>query len=130
MKKTTLAILSMATLTACGGGGGSSDSNTKDPVTPSTAITMSGKAIDEYIQGAAVYLDPHFNRQWDDGEPQTTTNAAGDYRLELPEELRNLCSVRPSGCRCTRWGRRSGSGSGHRSLSDGAASDLCTYHPR
>jgi hypothetical protein len=94
MKKTTLAILSMATLTACGGGG-SSDSNTKDPVTPSTAITMSGKAIDGYIQGAAVYLDLNFNRQWDDGEPQTTTNAAGDYRLELPEELQTCAQYAP-----------------------------------
>ena len=67
MKKTTLAIVLMASLTACGGGSSSGD--TQDPVSPSAGITMSGKAIDGYIQGATVYLELNFNRQWDSGGP-------------------------------------------------------------
>ena len=93
MKKTTLAIVLMASLTACGGGSSSGD--TQDPVSPSSGITMSGKAIDGYIQGATVYLDLNFNRLWDNGEPQTTTNAAGDYRLELPEDLQTCAQYAP-----------------------------------
>lgn len=98
MKKTPkLFCLMQAALMLSACGGGSSGSDTKEPPapSPSTAITMSGKAIDGYIQGAAVYLDLNFNRQWDDGEPQTTTNAAGDYRLELPEELQTCARYAP-----------------------------------
>lgn len=94
MNKTPLAIVLMATLSACGGGG-STDSGSPDPVVPSTAVTMTGKAIDGYIQGASVYLDLNFNRQWDEGEPQTTTNEAGDYRLELAKDLQTCAQYAP-----------------------------------
>lgn len=90
MQKTILAMMLMATLSGCGGGGG----DTGNPASPS-ALTMSGKAIDGYIQGATVYLDLNFNRQWDEGEPQTTTNDAGDYRLELPEDLQTCVQYAP-----------------------------------
>lgn len=90
MQKITLAMMLMATLSGCGGGGGDSG----NPASPS-ALTMSGKAIDGYIQGATVYLDLNFNRQWDEGEPQTTTNDAGDYRLELPEDLQTCAQYAP-----------------------------------
>ncbi len=90
MQKTILAMMLMATLSGCGGGGG----DTGNPASPS-ALTMSGKAIDGYIQGATVYLDLNFNRQWDEGEPQTTTNDAGDYRLELPEDLQTCAQYAP-----------------------------------
>lgn len=94
MKKTPLAMMLMATLSGCGGGG-SDGGNTDSPTPPSASLAMSGKAIDGYIQGATVYLDLNFNRQWDDGEPKTTTNDAGDYRLELPEDLQTCAQYAP-----------------------------------
>ena len=94
MKKTPLAMMLMATLSGCGGGG-SDGGNTDSPTPPSASLAMSGKAIDGYIQGATVYLDLNFNRQWDEGEPQTTTNDAGDYRLELPEDLQTCAQYAP-----------------------------------
>lgn len=69
-------------LTACGGGGGDSGGT---PTPPKPKAAISGKAIDGYVQGASVYLDLNFNRQWDEGEPKSTTSGAGDYRLELTE---------------------------------------------
>ncbi len=69
-------------LTACGGGGGDSGGT---PTPPKPKAAISGKAIDGYVQGASVYLDLNFNRQWDEGEPKSITSGAGDYRLELTE---------------------------------------------
>lgn len=94
MKKTPLAMMLMATLSGCGGGG-SDGGNTDSPTPPSASLAMSGKAIDGYIQGATVYLDLNFNRQWDEGEPKTTTNDAGDYRLELPVDLQTCAQYAP-----------------------------------
>ncbi|WP_421310408.1 hypothetical protein [Aeromonas sp. 603696] len=94
MKKTPLAMMLMATLSGCGGGG-SDGGNTDSPTPPSASLAMSGKAIDGYIQGATVYLDLYFNRQWEDGEPKTTTNDAGDYRLELPIDLQTCAQYAP-----------------------------------
>ena len=94
MKKTPLAMMLMATLSGCGGGG-SDGGNTDSPTPPSASLAMSGKAIDGYIQGATVYLDLNFNRQWEDGEPKTTTNDAGDYRLELPIDLQTCAQYAP-----------------------------------
>ena len=89
-----LAMVLMATLSGCGGGG-SDGGNTDSPTPPSASLAMSGKAIDGYIQGATVYLDLNFNRQWDEGEPKTTTNDAGDYRLELPVDLQTCAQYAP-----------------------------------
>lgn len=98
MKKTPLAMMLMATLSGCGGGG-SDGGNTDSPTPPSASLAMSGKAIDGYIQGATVYLDLNFNfnfnRQWNEGEPKTTTNDAGDYRLELPIDLQTCAQYAP-----------------------------------
>lgn len=94
MKKTPLAMMLMATLSGCGGGG-SDGGNTDSPTPPSASLAMSGKAIDGYIQDATVYLDLNFNRQWEDGEPKTTTNDAGDYRLELPVDLQTCAQYAP-----------------------------------
>lgn len=47
-------------LTACGGGGGGSSAGTH-PAIPSTAVTLSGTAIDGYLQGATVFLDVNRN---------------------------------------------------------------------
>ncbi|WP_279476878.1 hypothetical protein [Aeromonas veronii] len=91
-----MAMVLMATLSGCGGGG-SDGGNTDSPTPPSASLAMSGKAIDGYIQGATVYLDLNFNRQWDDGEPKTTTNDAGDYRLELPVDLQTCAQYAPLG---------------------------------
>ncbi|MGX5835048.1 hypothetical protein ACWIJ6_13060 [Aeromonas piscicola] len=81
-------------LTACGGGGSDGDSN--GPITPPVQkMTISGKAIDGYVQGATAYLDLNFNRQLDEGEPNAVTSDTGDYRLELTEAQQECAQYVP-----------------------------------
>lgn len=82
-----LSVSVCLTLAACGGGGGET--------TATTAMTLSGKAIDGYVQGATVYLDLNFNQQWDDGEPLAVTTDTGDYRLELTEAQQECAQYVP-----------------------------------
>lgn len=66
------------TLTACGGGGGGG----ADTSSPASATTLSGTAVDGYLQGARVLLDVNGNGLADAGEPTATTDANGRYRLD------------------------------------------------
>ena len=76
MKFSLLAVAASATLlAACGGGGGSSG-------VASIANTLTGVAVDGYLQGATVFLDMNRNGIVDPGEPSTTTDLSGRYTLD------------------------------------------------
>jgi hypothetical protein len=79
--KTKLSMLILASiaisLTACGGGGGGGGSS------PSAAAnTLTGVAVDGYLQGATVFLDINRNGLADAGEPVTSTDLSGRYALD------------------------------------------------
>lgn len=72
-RHTWLVLASAVTLlSACGGGGGAG----------SVANTLSGVAVDGYLQGATVFLDLNRNGTPDAGEPATTTDLNGRYALD------------------------------------------------
>lgn len=78
--KFLLVISGAVIITACGG----SESSSLD--SPHQAITMSGKAIDGYIQGATAFLDINANGILDKGEPSDTTDEQGQYDFNLSNE--------------------------------------------
>lgn len=67
-----LSTFTAALFTACGGGGGGG----------STPGSLSGTVIDGYIEGAKVCLDVNSNGTCDTGEPSTTTDSGGRYKLD------------------------------------------------
>ena len=67
----TLTAVAAAVLVACGGGGSSGGGS----------ASASGKVIDGYVSGATVFVDLNNNGTFDSGEPNTKTNANGDYSL-------------------------------------------------
>lgn len=74
-------LLACMTLAGCGGGGGSTDSNSSAGESiKSTSI--SGTVIDGYIEGANVCLDINANQSCDSGEPNATTAADGSYKID------------------------------------------------
>lgn len=76
-KKLSMLVLATiaASLAACGGGGGGSG-----PF--AAANTLTGVAVDGYLQGAIVFLDINRNGLADAGEPSTTTDLNGRYALD------------------------------------------------
>ena len=76
LNKKKLSILALGAtlvlLTACGGGGGGSGS----------VNSLSGVAVDGYLQGATVFLDINRNGVQDAGEPSTVTDLNGRYALD------------------------------------------------
>jgi hypothetical protein len=74
-----LTALGLATLAACGGGGGSASTHSAK-ITPSASL--SGVAVDGYLQGATVFLDLNRDGQLTAGEPSTLTDASGRYTLD------------------------------------------------
>lgn len=80
MKKPFFAplVFSLITASLVGCGDSSSDDG-EQPVTTS----ISGKAIDGYIEGASVFLDLNNNGIQDDGEPSAITDDSGSYNLAL-----------------------------------------------
>ena len=76
-KKLSMLVLAAiaASLAACGGGGGGSG-----PL--AAANTLTGVAVDGYLQGAIVFLDINRNGLADAGEPSTTTDLNGRYALD------------------------------------------------
>lgn len=82
--KTLLAVTVSSALIACGG----SDSDDEITVTPSEqSISVTGKVIDGYIQGATVYVDLNLNRKLDEGEPYATSDDTGGYSIKVLESL-------------------------------------------
>lgn len=79
-KPTILAMLCASMLAACGGSGDNAAS-TPTTSTPAASASISGKAIDGYLVGATVCLDLNNNNACDSGEPSTTTDAKGDFKL-------------------------------------------------
>ncbi len=76
-KKLSMLVLTViaASLAACGGGGGGSS-----PL--AAANTLTGVAVDGYLQAATVFLDINRNGLADAGEPITTTDLNGRYALD------------------------------------------------
>lgn len=76
-KKLSMLVLAAVavSLAACGGGGGGSG-----PL--AAANTLTGVAVDGYLQGATVFLDVNRNGVADAGEPITTTDLNGRYALD------------------------------------------------
>ncbi|PIY28472.1 MAG: hypothetical protein CO105_06770 [Comamonadaceae bacterium CG_4_9_14_3_um_filter_60_33] len=76
--------LAIATLAACGGGGGSSSAGPSGPGNSSIS-SLSGVAVDGYLQGATVFLDLNKNGLQDTGEPSALTSATGQYTLDYSQ---------------------------------------------
>ncbi|WP_298770582.1 hypothetical protein [uncultured Shewanella sp.] len=85
----------IASLLITGCGGSSSDDapevSKPDPVViptpePEPTVTMSGKVIDGYVSGATVWLDLNGDGVYNEDEPSTVSQAAGEYHLELSAE--------------------------------------------
>jgi hypothetical protein len=69
------------TLTACGGGAAA----VPTPAPRLRPHTLSGTAVDGYLQGARVFLDVNGNGLADTGEPTATTDANGRYSLDYSQ---------------------------------------------
>lgn len=97
MKKIKPSVVALAcafTLSACGGGGGSSDASltTEPTVIPTiipteapTSSELSITAIDGYLENAQVWLDINGNYQWDETEPTAQTNESGLAVLDISD---------------------------------------------
>lgn len=70
-------VASAALLAACMGGG-------DEP--PAAPVALSGVVADGPLKGATVCLDQNDNGACDAGEPQSTTDADGRYRFDVPAE--------------------------------------------
>jgi hypothetical protein len=83
--RAAIALAFCATLvTACGGGGGSPTDRAaiEPPVDSPSLKSLSGVAVDGYLQGALVFLDLDRSGSHDAGEPSTTTGPDGSYTLD------------------------------------------------
>ncbi|USD59655.1 hypothetical protein J4N45_14185 [Vibrio sp. SCSIO 43140] len=90
--RTLLAITISSVLFACGG----SDDGGSTPADPSVqSVSVTGKVIDGYIQGAIVYLDLNMNSQLDEGEPTATSDDTGSYSIEVLESLLAQAKLAP-----------------------------------
>jgi len=78
-----IGIISAAIITGCGGGGDTTSAGVGTGGTGSLAKTISGSVADGYLVNATVFLDRDGNYRLDAGEPVTTTDASGAYRLTV-----------------------------------------------
>jgi hypothetical protein len=79
-----LPVVVLAALIAITAGCGTTgDSTTIAGVGTGGTGTVSGKVADGYLVNASVFLDRNGNYQLDAGEPSTTTDANGDYKLTV-----------------------------------------------
>ncbi|SHM37514.1 hypothetical protein [Rhizobacter sp. OV335] len=78
-------VAAACVLSACGGGGdGGAGPTTPDPGPPTpTGLTLSGKVMRGYLQGAVVCVDANDDLQCNGDEPLAVTDAQGDYTLVL-----------------------------------------------
>lgn len=83
MKKTIMTLAVSVALVGCDLGGGSSSSS---QTTSNPSVSISGKVIDGYVNGATVFLDKNFNGVLDTGEPSAITEGLGDYDLKVDED--------------------------------------------
>ncbi|MDO8319599.1 cytochrome c [Rhodoferax sp.] len=75
--------IAVASLAACGGGGGGGTGLAGLGASPTG--TLSGVAVDGYLQGATVFLDLNSNGLQDTGEPSSLTNTTGQYVLDYSQ---------------------------------------------
>jgi len=70
-------------------GGSIGDNAYLDPVLPKlpNTLTITGRAIDGYLQGARVCVDLNDDGQCEPGDPTTTTTANGSYSLTVDPRL-------------------------------------------
>jgi hypothetical protein len=64
------------------------------PVTDNR-ITISGKTIDGYVEGANVFFDVNFNQRLDAGEYSATTNENGFFEIRVNAEDESCVKARP-----------------------------------
>ena len=77
-KRSWLAIAcASALLSACGGGGGGPSA-----FSGASGKSLSGIAVDGYLQGASVFLDVNQNGAQDAGEPSSSTDLNGRFVLD------------------------------------------------
>ncbi|RUO73290.1 hypothetical protein [Idiomarina ramblicola] len=94
----TVILLTLFTLSACGGGSDSETGTTTPPPTGGgndggddndgdggTGVTISGKVIDGYVVGATVFLDINGNGQLDAGEPSGKSKEGGEYAVDMSD---------------------------------------------
>jgi hypothetical protein len=72
----------IAALVGCGGGGGGTP-----PANPSATTTVSGVALNSYLENAIVFLDLNGDGVLNNGEPSATTNANGEFSFPTTESL-------------------------------------------
>ncbi|QFT13496.1 hypothetical protein [Vibrio sp. THAF190c] len=87
-KKMLATSLTAIMLTACGGGSGSGGSD-------GTSVSIQGKAIDGYIQGATVFLDLDFDKVLDSNEPHIVTVDEGDFELVVGPDIKECVKYVP-----------------------------------
>ena len=89
LKSTTLSLVTIALLGFTGCGSSSSDDNSSS-TTPAGLFKVAGKAVDGYIAGATVCLDLSQDGVCaSTGEATTTTDADGDYSLDITQEMKD-----------------------------------------
>ena len=71
-------VVTVMTLSGCGGGGSGGSSGTSE----GTLSNTSGVVADGYLRGARVCSDQNNNKRCDRGEPTTSTGPGGSYTLE------------------------------------------------
>lgn len=77
----------IATLAGCGGGGGGTSPTTEPATTPLSSTTVSGVALNSYLENATVFLDVNGDGVLNKGEPSATTNANGIFTFATTESL-------------------------------------------
>jgi hypothetical protein len=77
----------VAALAGCGGGGGGSPPTTVPATTPAPSTTVSGIALNSYLENATVFLDVNGDGVWNTGEPFATTNAKGEFSFPSNESM-------------------------------------------
>lgn len=75
----------VAALAGCGGGGGGGETT---PIGNSSGTTtVSGVALNSYLENATVFLDVNGDGVWNTGEPFATTNAKGEFSFPSNESM-------------------------------------------
>jgi len=88
LTKFALTSISVALLSACGGGGDSA------PESGATTTSLSGVVADGYLRGATVCLDINQNAVCDSDEPTAVTGQGGAYTMtDIPSGVESTASL-------------------------------------
>ncbi|MCH2169073.1 MAG: hypothetical protein MK107_15250, partial [Oceanicola sp.] len=87
-------LAALAGLAGAGGGGGGDEPLIGGGSGGGGSTTLTpGSVVDGYIVGASVFQDVNGNGIFDTGEPNTVTDANGDFEIELANETAKLISI-------------------------------------